>query len=135
MNCPTTMLQVVWLYGHNHKVTVGSDPKEYDQIQQKRITVYLYIYLYQYAIIYIYSHIIPKNGSDQIFVLPPFFLFSPCSCCTGKTPRRSWCGGVSWGGATKNPLMLVIPNWWWMRESPNQKITETFRWRNHSVIV
>lgn len=67
------MLQVVWLYGHNHKVTVGSDPKEYDQIQQKRITVYLYIYLYQYAIIYIYSHIIPKNGS-------------PCSCCTGKTP-------------------------------------------------
>ena len=51
------MLQVLWLYGHiigirnNH---VGSDPKEYDQIQQNRITVYIHIFIYtNYAIIYI----------------------------------------------------------------------------------
>lgn len=72
------MLQVVWLYGHNHKVTVGSDPKEYDQIQQKRITVYLYIYLYQYAIIYIYI-VISFQRTDQIRFLccHHFFCFLP----------------------------------------------------------
>lgn len=90
----------------NHKVT-GSDQIQKNMIRSNRkglLYIFIYFfYLYQYAIIYIYSHIIPKNGSDLIFVLPHFFVFSWFVALVKPQWRRSWCGGISCGGATKHP--------------------------------